>query len=406
MNIEKASDDDWDDYDRVTAVQPHTKGTCIECKSPNVVADRTNGHTRCIDCDTCFGQILDNGVDWGIYEESTSTEVARCGFVTSHFFPKSSMRTSTACGGNRSLQIIGRNDQMPYDEYSLLNIFETISNICLKNRLTKAIVENTKLIYYEIHKRKIIIRKRHNRYGMYGACTFYGASIQHSYRSIKEIATMYGVQDADITTACNKLHKHLIDTTLLSSLAPTSPLDFIDRFCYRLKFNKEQIKVIRKITANASKLYLTSSHQPMSIATSCVLLYMTIHNIMYPTKKMVLETFNITSVTSDKIYNKMFPFRHVIIDDDITEMVYQEFKESKFIAVDEELHDKLNEDMDRIRHELYENNKGVLEKYDNLKTTCLRTKSNLKLRKTLDNIPAFEEAKQYVQKYKKSDQPK
>lgn len=397
--------DEWEDHDRMTAIKNEDKGLCVSCKSSNVMPVRSKGHNRCNDCGTCFGQILDDGADWGIYDDINSTEVARCGFVTSHYFPKSSMRTSTACGKNRSLQIIGRNDQMPYDEYALLDIFDTISNRCLKNRLTRAIIENTKLIYNEIHKQRIIIRGRNNRYGMYGACTFQGARIQNSYRSIKEIAQIYDVRESDITTACNKLQKLLIENPLLSSLPPTSPLDFIDRYCYILQFNKEQIQVIRKIIRNNAKLYLTSNHQPMSIATSCVLLYMNMFNVMQPTKKQVLDTFNITSVTSDKIYNKMYPFRNVIIDDDVTEMVYQEFKESKFIAVSAELPEALEDDMTKLRNELYEQNKEIFtfeeenrEKYQKIKS--FMTGSFAKMDAIKNTGSVFDKAKQYANMYK------
>jgi transcription initiation factor TFIIB len=362
QEIFSSDDGDWDRFDQVTSERKKVdKKLCISCKSTNIISDYSKGCMRCDNCGTCFGQILDNGADWSTYDDGTNTEVARCGHVTSHFFPKSSMRTSTACGKNPSLKLIGRNDQMPYEEYALLDIFNIITNICLVNRLSKAVIENTKLLYFEIHKRKIIIRGHSNKNGMYAACTFYGAHIQHCYRSIEECATMYHVKDADVTSMCNKLQKILINHPILNSLTPTSPLDFIDRFCYILGFEKCQIFDIRRIVRNNGRLYLTSNHQPMSIAASCVLIYMNIYEINMPNKRQVLETFHITAVTSDKIFNKIFPFRKVIVDDEISDMVLKKFEESNFIAVSSTLQQDLDNDVSRLRQELYDQNKEALD---------------------------------------------
>jgi len=355
------NDNEWDIFDKVTSDKIEiNKKICINCKSENIIGDYSKGCIRCNSCYTTFGQIMDNGADWSTFDDGTNTEVARCGHATSYFFPKSSMRTSTACGKNPSLKLIGRNDQMPYEEYALLDIFNIITNICLDNRLSKAVIENTKLIYFEIQKKKIIIRGFARKNGMYGACTFYGAHIQKCYRSIEEIAKMYNIKESDVTGACNRLQKYLINNPLLNSLSPTSPLDFINRFCYILKFDKTQIDLIRVIARNNGRLYLTSNHQPMSIAASCVLIYMHINNITNPSKKLVLETFNITVVTSDKIYNKILPFKNVIISDSVTDMVLRKFEESKFIAVSESLQSELDINVEKLRQDLYENNKEVL----------------------------------------------
>lgn len=354
-----SDDADWDRFDSVIAVkEPINRKCCVSCNSTNIVSEHSRGHMLCNNCGTCFGQIIDNGIDWSTGDDSN--EIARCGFVTSHFFPKSSMRTSTACGRNPSLKLIGRNDQMPYEEFSLLKIFDIISNRCKANNLSDAVIQNTKIIYFEIHKRHIIIRGHKNKHGMYGACTFCGAQIQHSYRSIEEIAKIFQITETDVTNSLNKLQKYLIGHPLLNSLTPTSPLDFIDRYCYILNFNREQIQVIRRIAANNTKLYLTSNHQPMSIATSCVLLYMDMFGIQVPTKKQVLKTFNVTAVTADKIFAKMKPFRNVIIDDQITDMTFKAFQDSKFIAVRADLQESLDRETNKIRDELYEQNKEIL----------------------------------------------
>ena len=79
----------------------------------------------------------------------------------------------------------------------------------------------------------------------------------------------------------------------------------------------------------------------------------------------ILDTFNITAVTTDKIFSKILPFCDVIVSDTISDMVRDKLIESKYIAVDSGLHDDLNNRTEEFRKELMEQNKEIFEVDDN-----------------------------------------
>lgn len=357
------TDDMWDALDSLDNQDgeniPNPK-ECPGCKNSNVVCDYSKGFMRCDNCGTCFGKVYDDRAEWSTYEDSTTDSMARCSHATSFFFPKSSMRTPVT--GNKN-SMIGRMrmwDLMPYDEYSLFLSFNEIKEVCLRNLLPDAVVDNVKIIYKKIHDKHIIIRGK-KRSSMYGACTFYGCQIQNYYRTPGEIAKMYNIKSSDVTDACSRLRKILINDRLLNSLPPVSPVDFMARYCYQLNLNKQQIADVMTITKNNIKLFLTSNHQPMSIAAACVLIYLHIYKLEIPTKQQVLKVFDITMVTTDKIFAKMLPFRNVLIDNAVTDMILKKLIASKYIAVDASLQTDLDNRVTEIRNETYNQEKKWLK---------------------------------------------
>lgn len=360
-DVEDEDEDLWEQLDTMSNNQVKSdKNICGNCKSSNIIKDHSKGCVRCLDCASCSGQIFDNKPEWSCYEDGKNEGSARCGQPTSFYFPKSSMCT-TIGGRQRSIiKTLNLWEQMPYNEYSLSKILTFIDNVCSKNYLPKAVTDNAKLIYKQVHDKRIIIRNFKNRSGIYGGCIFYGAQMQHYYRSTYEIAQMLNVSETDITAGRNKLKKILRSNKLLNSIVPTTPIDFIERYCYMLKLERDQIDIVCTLTRNITKLYLASNHQPMSVGASCVLIYAHIYNVDIP-KKLILDTFNITAVTTDKIFNKILPFCDVIVSDEITNMVRDKLIESKYIAVDSDLQTKLDDKTEEFKQELLQMNQEILD---------------------------------------------
>ena len=360
-----SDEDKWDlldSLDSLDLVPKHNDNRlCVSCNSINIICDYSKGVMRCDDCGSCFGKVYDNRAEWSAYEDSNTDGMARCSHATSFYFPKSSMRTGISGSKNSMMRKMQQWDLMPYDEYSLYLSLKEIEEICLRNCLPQSVVDNGKIIFKKIHDKHIIMRGKKKRNGMYGACTFYGCQLQSYYRTPLEIATMYTIMPTDVTDACSRLRKILIDDQLLNSLPPVSPVNFISRYCYKLLLSKEEIDKILIITKNNIKLFLTSNHQPMSVGAACVLIYLHIYEKVTPTKQEVLDVFDITMVTTDKIFNKMLPFCNVLINDKITDMIVNKLTASKFIAVDSSLHHNLHKRSNEIRDKEYEKHKNILK---------------------------------------------
>lgn len=360
--------DDEDLFDALDMMNDTTikqdKHLCTNCQSSNITNDYSKGCVRCIDCNSCSGQLFDEKPEWSVYEDGKNEGSARCGQATSFFFPKSSMCSNIGGRQNSIIKTLQLWIKMPYNEYSLSKILQFIEHICYKYYLPKSVIDNAKLLYKQVHDTRIIIRGPKRRYGIYGACMFYGACMQKYYRSPSEIGIMLDMPEKAITNGCNKLKKILRTNKLLNSIIPTTPTDFMERFCYKLEFTRSQIDDIYILTNNVTKLYLASNHQPMSIAAGCVLIYDHIKKLNM-SKKHILDTFNITAVTTDKIFSKILPFCDVIVSDTISDMVRDKLIESKYIAVDSGLHDDLNNRTEEFRKELMEQNKEIFEVDDN-----------------------------------------
>jgi len=359
-------DNKWDLLDLLDSIdsasEQKDKQECVSCKSKDIVCDYSKGFMRCDNCGTCFGKVYDNRAEWSAYDDNSNDGVARCSHVTSFYFPKSSMRTGITGSKNSLMRKMQQWDLMPYDEYSLYLSLKEIEEICLRNCLPQSVVDNGKIIFKKIHDNHIIIRGKKKRNGMYGACTFYGCQLQSYYRTPGEIAMMYSIIATDVTDACSRLRKILINDPLLNSLPPVSPVNFISRYCYRLNLTKDQINSILVITKNNIKLFLTSNHQPMSVGAACVLIYLHIYKLDTPTKQEVLDVFDITMVTTDKIFNKMLPFCNVLISDSISDMIVAKLTASKYIAVDSSLHHDLHKKSEELRDKEYIKNKKILKK--------------------------------------------
>jgi transcription initiation factor TFIIIB Brf1 subunit/transcription initiation factor TFIIB len=364
-------EDLFDTLDLMTTTEvKKEKNKCINCNSENITNDSAQGHVLCKDCDVCTHQIYDNKAEWSMYIDGKNEGSMRCGAPTSFFFPKSSMCTTIGGKKYSIIKTIQIWNQMPYEERSLSEILQFIEHICSKNFLPKSVIDNAKIFYKQIHElkhtigskkgKRVIIRGKKNRNGIYGACIFYGALLQKYYRSTLEIAEMLDVIESVITNGCNKFRKLLKNNKLLNSIVPTAPIDFIERYCYKLNLNKEQINIICRIATNITKLYLASNHQPLSIGAGCVLMYAYIYDINIP-KNLILSTFRITAVTTDKIFNKILPFRNVIIDDDITNMVRDKLIETKYIAVDSNFQQELESNTEHFKQELLEKNREMLD---------------------------------------------
>lgn len=361
------NNDEWDDMDTWEKQEVDTtkveKGTCIDCGGKNLHNNSVSGYTECIDCGTCQGGVIDNKPEWSVYEDGKNEGIARCGQATSYYFPKSSLCSNIVKSNNYMIDTLQLWLRMRYDEYSLSDNLTYITHICSKNCLPPSVTENAKLIYKQVHDTRTIFRGTKERDGIFGACILLGAQIQKYYRSPDEIGAMFNSNGKLITNGRNRLMKILHSNVLLNSIPPVVPTDFIRRFCYKLNFNETQIDEIYDLADNVTRLYIASDHQPMSIAAGCVLIYVHIHNLDI-NKDEILSVFKITSATTNKIYDKILPYCKIIVDNEITTKVVNNLIKTNYISVSADLREQMDNNIQRLRDELYEINKSSMEEMD------------------------------------------
>lgn len=346
--------------------QTKDKISCELCNSDALVFDSDKAVYTCTECGVESGKIFDQRPEWTNFEDGPQDN-ARCGVATNPFLPKSSMGTVIGGTGFSRLRIIQSWNQMPYKERSLSEVLQHIDSKLKTYRITKAVIDNAKILYKNIseikhgsgiNKGKTIIIRGLNRRGLIAACAYYGAKLQGTPRSTKEIADVFNLKITQVTKGCRKFLELINYQSMTYNLHSSHAYDFIERFGYKLKLKKTDIDIAIRIAENINKLDIASDHQPTSVAAGSILLMSNIYELNIP-KKNISEIFGISEVTITKTFKKIYPYKKILVNDDMTNLLLKKIN-SKMANALNNPSEKLNEplpsmstnDSDEIKNNL------------------------------------------------------
>jgi transcription initiation factor TFIIB len=312
---------------------PQTKSACKNCRSTNLVIDNTKGHMVCTDCAVINEEYLDDNPEplSNDSESNTTSTNSRYGAPSSFFFPKASLGTKIVSKKYNRLSLIQKQGQMPYKEKSLMDVLETIQSKCKKYNITQSIIDSAKILYKKVsesvhtkgkRKGKNIIMRCINRRSMIAACLFHACKLQRETRSPKEIADIYDLEIKHVNRGCRKFCDIIDSGTLFFQIKSSQSSDFIERFAKKLNIAKQYIDIAKDVSANIHKLDLASTHEPPSVASGCILLVTQHYNIQL-SKKQISEIFGISDVTISKTYRKLWPYRNILLDNKITDLILE-----------------------------------------------------------------------------------
>jgi transcription initiation factor TFIIB len=297
---------------------------CSSCKSTNLIYTSGRCSYVCSDCGLENLELYDESPEWNNYEDKEDN--SRCGTYINPFYPKSSLGTTINAVGYSKVKMLRSWGQVSYKEKSLSEVLNDIDGKCKKYNVTKAIIDNTKILYRNIRDLKndngknIIIRGI-NRKQIIAACLYFGAILQKFPRSTKEVSNIFGLEIKQVTKGCKNFLDIMKDNFIIFDIKPSRGYEFIERYGTKLKLTKETIQLAKIISENSIKLDLTSEHQATSLAAASILLAI---NVLKETinKISISKLFNISDVTISKTYNKMNPYKNILIDDELTNKVY------------------------------------------------------------------------------------
>jgi transcription initiation factor TFIIIB Brf1 subunit/transcription initiation factor TFIIB len=238
---------------------------------------------------------------------------------------------------------------MPYKERSLSYVFRELHEKCRKANLIKCIEDDAKIMYKSIseckhtkgkNKGKFIIIRGANRKSLIAACIFFACRRKNMTRSPKEIAELFELKYTDMTKGCKNFLKLLKIKQKGMSIGTSQPEDFVLRFCTELKLKKIYADQAIQIAKNIRKLSLASDHTPYSIATGSILLMAEINKLHNITKRKLSQKFEVSEVTITKTYKKIDQYKHILIDDVVTNNMLIEMNEK---VKDIVMSDKLKE---------------------------------------------------------------
>jgi transcription initiation factor TFIIIB Brf1 subunit/transcription initiation factor TFIIB len=353
--LDELSDDNlWDILDNFSNTKSdaniNTK-KCNECSSINLVYSFGHNSCVCSDCGLESNEVIEENSDWN--NDDNRYDSNKNNIAMSAFFPKSSLGTMINIPGYSKIKMLRNWSHVPYKERSLAEVLNDIDNKCKKYKITKAVIDNAKILYKNIRetkhvneKDKTVIIRGINRKQIIAACLYFGAILQKLPRSTKEIAEIFNLELKQITKGCRKFLEIMKDNYIVFDIKPFHGIDFVRRFGKKLKLSNQLLDLAEIIANNSTKLDLITDHQATSIAAASILLAsiinnnksnnistdisedsnyeeITIHNDLLINKKKISEIFNISDVTITKTYKKLLPFKDIIIDYDITNKFYE-----------------------------------------------------------------------------------
>jgi len=316
------------------------KASCDECKAKNSMIE--DERRCCIVCSECGFQkekLLESGPEWHQYnnDDGRGEGVNRCGSSTSYYFPRSTQGTIIT---GFTCSRLGRKQKWNstnYKENTLNKDFDIITQLCLKNNISKNIIDEAKFLYKKIsdckykegkNEGKAVIIRGSSRDCVIGACIYKGCETMRDPRTKREIANLIGKEEKKLSKGIKKFEKIMknSDDNILENMHDGTPEDQIRRYCPKLKMRKEDIDLATKIAANCAKLKLATDHGAISIGAGITMLVVKYSAIKNIDKKEIGFYFETSDVTITKIYNKIAPYADALVDDEITEHIIKKFK--------------------------------------------------------------------------------
>lgn len=369
---------------------------CIDCNSLNIIYSHGKNSYVCANCGIENQQLFDDNLEW--INDDYKNESKKY----NTFFPKTSLSTNINLPSYSKIQMLRKWSYIPYKERILAEVLNDIDSKCKKFKISKAVIDNAKILYKNIreirYKDKTVIIRGVNRKQIIAACLYYGAILQRIPRSPKEISNIFDLELKQVTKGCRKFLEIMKDNFIVFDIKPFHGSDFVKRFGKQLNLSNELLDLAETISNNSTLLDIITDHQAISIAASSILLASIVLNVIIyyidklhndniplneisknkkiidkylsnndnndikisskiityiykksklenneisTNRKIISEIFHISDVTITKTYKKLLIFKDIIIDNDITEKFHNKIKTEIYKNIDKESYEKI-----------------------------------------------------------------
>jgi transcription initiation factor TFIIB len=323
--------DNVEDYDKLTQSNSikekstEKKLYCQNCKnSDNIIEDFSNGIIVCTYCGQVIDNILDSNPEWRSFEDDNKQNTNRCGSGVSKLLPQSSLGTTISGAYKSRLKTLHSWSVMPYRERSLHLVFKDLQEKCSSMTILKCIEDDAKIMYKAIseckhkegkNKDKNIIIRGKNRKSLLAACIFYACRRKRVIRNASEIAEIFNIDATDITRGCKNFHKLINTGNITIDTGASLAEDFVARYSKDLGIKDKYIQQTIQLAKNIKNMNIASTHTPLSLAISSILLMASHNNIKEIDKKILSKKFDVSEVTITKTYNKIIKYKNILFDD-------------------------------------------------------------------------------------------
>ena len=321
MNID-TQDNLWDYFVKPSKQKDEINmDICSHCKSDNI--EINSKEIICKDCGVINNDLIDHNAEWRWYshDDSKSVDPTRCGLPTNELLPQSSWGSTISYKYGESFEMRKIRTKhgwqaMPYKERSLYNVFTYLQQTSINNGITKSIIEESKVLYTKIAAAKI--SRGSNRKGLIAACIYKACKLKGVPRSHKEIATIFKLDIKHMTKGCKKFDEimNYIKFNDSVNLKGSTSIDYIQRFCSKLKLTQDLIEICKYVCNKAEEHYFVSENTPPSIAAGSIYLICNLLNFNI-SKYEISSICKISEVTISKCYKILLDNYKILLPENL-----------------------------------------------------------------------------------------
>lgn len=324
-HLARAKEDDADDEaDHSLYAEP----LCAECRVGICQPDA--GYMVCPACGVVGEACIESGAEWRSFggEDAKVVDPSRCGSSTSNYLMANyaySAGTQISSRWRRETekmhlaQLLQRRLSANPRSRPLRNTFNEFKRATYNNGYSHKIVDDALHLYTSAKKVKNF--RADNRKGLIAKCLAETCKKHGVSRSAKEICKDMGIT-VDVMTkghrALTKARKdaeasnHKInESSKKTRKTVDQPVDFVDRFCSRLRVADDITEEVRRVTLAVKKMRLVSDNAPL-VASACILMVAQ-HYKLKLTATDIQRVVNISHVTIDKCHKKLRDFREALV---------------------------------------------------------------------------------------------
>lgn len=253
--------------------------------------------------------------------DSRGVDLTRCGSISNPYMTQSSLGTTVNkfTAGYNGIKLINNVYlSMPNEERSMYKVYKKIKDICNTGNLLK-VIEDDAINYYKRIMCKDedndkVITRGINHESVVCSCIYLACKTNNCDRSVKELSQITGIDKKDITNGVAMLYKIIHNRELHIVVKTSTPLNFLPRYCSILNIGDKMEKKIRKVIKRAEKLNLTGTNTPSSITAGVIyFVYKSFDHLKdHISQEDLVKNCNISSVTLDKIYRVLEPFKKIL----------------------------------------------------------------------------------------------
>ena len=298
-----------DDVENVVAIKK-----CDACGCKQFLLDSRTGEESCMDCGLIYSNMtIDEGPDWRNYGEGTEDNGDRAGMPSTNLLHDKGLTTDISWknADHAGITLGSENSKLfrrlrrqhqrtrisSSTERNLAVALGELQRLAGQMSLPKDVREESAFIYRKAVEKKLV--RGRSIEGVVAASLYAACRMRQIPRTLDEVGQYSRTGRKEIGRTFRAIAKEL-----KISVAPSSPADYIPRFCSILKLPTEVKVKALQILEDAEKQDLTAGRGPTGIAAASV--YLASKMLSHEkTQREISEAAGVTEVTIRNRYKEI-----------------------------------------------------------------------------------------------------